>query len=72
MLNGQWFIGAPGAAQRIEDAAWLDTWLAANGSTGQDDLDFAGDHELQQRFRAELGAQNPQRPAVLDQMGQPE
>jgi hypothetical protein len=55
LLNDQWFIGSPGAAQRIEDAEWLDSWLAANGSTGQHDLDFAGDDDLRQRFRLELG-----------------
>jgi hypothetical protein len=72
LLNGQWFIGGPGAAQRIEDAAWLDAWLLANGSTGHHDLDFAGDHELQQRFTLELGAHEARRTASRHPIGEPE
>jgi hypothetical protein len=54
LLDDHWFIGPPGAVQRIEDAQWLDNWLAANGFNGPDALDFAGDHDLEQRFRTEL------------------
>ncbi len=54
LLNDQWFIGEAGAAQRIEDGAWLDSWLTANGSSGHGDLDFAGDHELRERFEADF------------------
>ncbi len=54
-LNDQWFVGFPGAAQRIEDSAWLDAWLAANGALGREELDFAGDRELEQRFVTDLG-----------------
>jgi hypothetical protein len=53
-LNDQWFIGEAGAAQRIEDGAWLDSWLTANGSSGHGDLDFAGDHELRERFQSDF------------------
>ncbi|MDP9221317.1 MAG: hypothetical protein M3P23_12390 [Actinomycetota bacterium] len=56
-MNGSWFIGNAGAAQRIEDGPWLATWLAANGATGPADLDFAGDVTLEQRFVTELGPQ---------------
>jgi hypothetical protein len=74
-LNGHWFIGSPGAAQRIEDAAWLDAWLTANGSRGHGDLDFAGDREIEQRFLAELsetsGGNASQSPAS-DSIGEPE
>jgi hypothetical protein len=71
-LNGQWFIGSPGAAQRIEDAPWLDTWLAANGSTGHHDLDFAGDRALQQRFAVEFGARRARATTDPTQIGEPE
>jgi hypothetical protein len=54
LLNDQWFIGEPGAAQRIEDATWLHNWLAANGSSGHGELDFAGDHQLSERFFADF------------------
>ncbi len=64
LLDDQWFVGGPGAAQRIENAAWLDAWLTANGSSGHADLDFAGDDALRERFAAELGAGSPNpRPA---------
>jgi hypothetical protein len=55
LLEGRWFVGPLGAMQRVEDAHWLATWLAANGITHHDGLDFAGDQELEQRFVAELG-----------------
>jgi hypothetical protein len=57
-LNGRWFIGNAGAAQRIEDGPWLDAWLAADGATGRADLDFGGDLSLEQRFVFELGLQS--------------
>jgi hypothetical protein len=53
-LDDHWFIGPPGAVQRIEDAQWLHNWLAANGFNGPDALDFSGDRDLEQRFLAEL------------------
>jgi hypothetical protein len=53
-LEGHWFIGPPGAAQRIEDAQWLGNWLAANGSDSSQTLDFAGDRELERRFLTEF------------------
>jgi hypothetical protein len=53
-LNDHWFIGEAGAAQRIEDAAWLDGWLVANGCSGHQDLDFSGDHQLKERFFTEF------------------
>ena len=56
LLNDQWFIGEPGVAQRIEDATWLNSWLAANGSSGHGELDFAGDHQLSERFFADFPA----------------
>jgi len=56
LLSEQWFIGLPGAAQRINDAASLDSWLAANGGIDRRDLDFAGDGALEQRFWAEMGS----------------
>jgi hypothetical protein len=55
LLGDQWFIGRPGAAHRIDDAAALDSWLAANGWTDHRDLDFAGNEALEQRFRTEMG-----------------
>lgn len=55
LLSDQWFIGLPGAAQRIDDLAALDSWLAANGRTDRRDLDFAGDQALEQRFQSEMG-----------------
>jgi hypothetical protein len=61
LLNDQWFIGEAGAAQRIEDATWLHSWLAANGSSGPGELDFAGDHRLRERFFADFPA-DPQDP----------
>ena len=54
LLDGHWFIGPVGAVQRIEDAQWLANWLEANGSAGHDNLDFAGDRELERRFAIEL------------------
>jgi hypothetical protein len=72
LLNGQWFIGSPGAAQRIEGAHWLDVWLAANGSTGHHDLDFGGDHALQQRFTVEFGAQQARGTTDPTQIGETE
>ena len=30
-LSDGWFVGLPGAAQRVEDPTGLDSWLAANG-----------------------------------------
>ena len=54
LVNDTWFIGVPGAAQRIEDARWLESWLAANGAHGRNRLDFAGDRDLEQRFTTEL------------------
>jgi hypothetical protein len=59
LLDGHWFIGPIGAVQRIEDARWLQNWLAANGTNGPDVLDFAGDHELRQRFLTELASGPP-------------
>ncbi|MFL6099437.1 MAG: hypothetical protein ACJ71T_05735 [Actinomycetales bacterium] len=55
LLSEHWFIGVPGAAQRISDPATLDSWLAANGGLDRRDLDFAGDQALEQRFWAEMG-----------------
>lgn len=55
LLSDQWFVGLPEAAQRIADAAALDTWLAANGETDRHALDFAGDPALEERFWAEMG-----------------
>jgi hypothetical protein len=63
LLNEHWFVGEPGAAQRIEDGAWLDTWLAANGARGRLDLDFAGDHALKERFLTELTGDTAHPPA---------
>jgi len=40
--------------QRIEDGHWLDNWWQPTDSDGPDTLDFAGDHDLEQRFRTEL------------------
>jgi hypothetical protein len=54
LLSDQWFIGLPGAAQRIDDGTALDSWLAANGRTDRRDLDFAGDQTLEQRFHSEM------------------
>jgi hypothetical protein len=56
LLNDQWFIGEPGVAQRIEDATWLQNWLAANGSSGHRDLDFAGNDELRDQFVTDFPA----------------
>jgi hypothetical protein len=58
-LGDSWFVGAPGAAQRIEDRAGLEAWLAVNGCLSDDELDFVGGSELRQRFLAELGAGTP-------------
>jgi hypothetical protein len=58
-LNDQWFIGLPTAAQRIADASGLESWLAANGGPDLTALDFGGDRDLEQRFRAEFGGANP-------------
>jgi hypothetical protein len=51
LLNDHWFIGLPGAAQRIEDPPGLELWLAANGGLDLTALDFGGDRDLEQRFR---------------------
>lgn len=56
-LNDQWFIGWPGAAQRIEDPTGLDAWLVANGRTDRSALDFSGDRDLEQRFWTEMDGQ---------------
>lgn len=53
-LNDHWFIGLPGAAQRIEDQPGLDSWLAANGQLDRTALEFGGDRELEQRFWSEM------------------
>jgi hypothetical protein len=65
LLEGHWFIGPVGAVQRVEDAQWLQNWLAANGSIGPEVLDFAGDDDLRQRFVDEhaLGPQPPSNPS---------
>ena len=50
-LDGQWYVGAPDAAQRIDgDGQWLDAWLLANGVANRSALDFGGDALLEQRF----------------------
>lgn len=50
-LDGQWYVGAPDAAQRIDgDGHWLDSWLLANGASDRTVLDFDGDAVLEQRF----------------------
>jgi hypothetical protein len=54
LLNDHWFIGLPGAAQRIENALGLDSWLAANGRPDRTALDFGEDRDLEQRFWSEL------------------
>lgn len=59
LLSEQWFVGMPGAAQRINDAESLDSWLAANGGIDRRDLDFGGDEALEQRFWTELGPGSP-------------
>ena len=56
LLNDQWFIGWPGAAQRIEDSSALRAWMAANGGVDRSGLDFSGDRELEQRFWTEMDA----------------
>jgi hypothetical protein len=53
-LNDHWFIGLPGAAQRIEDPPGLESWLAANGTADRSALDFGGDRDLEQRFWSEM------------------
>ena len=63
LLDDQWFIGPLGAVQRVEDAPWLENWLAANGINGPDALDFAGDRELEQRFRTDLALSRHSIPA---------
>jgi hypothetical protein len=55
LLDGHWFVGPHGAAQRVENPQWLDSWLAANGTTSRAALDFAGDRDLEQRFHSEFG-----------------
>jgi hypothetical protein len=55
-LNEQWFIGWPGAAQRIADPLELDSWLAANGGLGRASLDFGGNGDLEQQFWTEMEA----------------
>src|SRR5689334_25191476 len=55
LVADHWYIGLPGAGQRLEDAAALSSWLAANGQPDTGGLDFAGDHELEQRFWSEMG-----------------
>src|SRR5690349_9069301 len=53
-LAGHWFVGPPGAAQKIEDAASLDAWLSANGAIDRRVLDFGGDAQMERRFWAAM------------------
>jgi hypothetical protein len=53
-LSDGWFVGLPGAAQRVEDPTGLDSWLAANGQMDRTALEFGGDRELEQRFWSEM------------------
>jgi hypothetical protein len=59
LVADHWFVGLPGAGQRIDDAASLTSWLAANGQTDGGGLDFAGDSALEQRFWSEMGPLSP-------------
>jgi hypothetical protein len=54
-VGGNWFVGTQAASQRIEDGAWLDTWLAANGADSRAVLSFGGSHALRERFVLEHG-----------------
>ena len=58
-LDGQWYVGDAGAAQRIADAATLDAWLTVNARDGRGALDFDGDASLRARFVTEFGPLNP-------------
>ena len=58
-LADHWFVGLPGAGQRVENAASLAAWLAANGQPDGGGLDFAGDSALEQRFWSDMGPMSP-------------
>lgn len=55
-VGGSWFIGSEEASQRIEDGAWLDAWLAANGPASRRDLTFGDSRSLRERFVLEHGS----------------